>query len=755
MTVFDQKQLDQRNIVNASDLGTYTPSLSVNRNFGDDSSSFAIRGFTQELRTTPSVGVYFADVVAPRGGGSITAGDGAGPGAFFDLENVQVLKGPQGTLFGRNTTGGDVLIVPRKPTDEWEGYFESSAGNFNMLRFTGAANAPLHDMLKVRLGFDQQTRDGYLHNTSGVGPRDFSDVGYASFRASAVLTPWEPLENYSLFTYLSSENNGGVQQLFACNSTGQVMLPILLPFCEQQLAHPSGSFYDVASVFPNPKSEIHQWQTINTTTWKATDYVTIKNIFSVAHLDTTLNSALFGTNFQAPTATGTIPLFFSNAGTVPGIPTTSQNSSVEEVRALGHAFDDRLEWQGGLYYEKSNPDGLSGSQSANYISCDLSTLGTNPADFRCNNIQNDFLAAVSRSLGTISYENKAVYGQGTFHLLPDVLSLTGGIRYTWDTTNGTSDQTAYLFDQFPQGGFFPPSGAKCVSGSGTFPNCGIGLSQTSDAPTGTFGVDWHPLEDSLVYAKYTRGYRQGSVNINGVEGLNTFGPEHVDTYEAGAKRTFGIPFPGTFDIAGFYNDFRDQQLQVGVISSSFVPTTAIVNAGHSTIWGMEMAANVEPVDRVRLGAAYTYLNTKLNSLDLPPLPPTVLIAVPTAATGDRLPYTPNNEVVLTASYRLPFVPERAGDVTPSATYVYTDNEQAVTKSASAFHTIPSHQLLNLNLSWDRIMGYPVDASVFVTNVLGEEYWTFVPGTYNALGFETRVLGQPRMYGMRLRYNFSL
>jgi iron complex outermembrane receptor protein len=414
-----------------------------------------------------------------------------------------------------------------------------------------------------------------------------------------------------------------------------------------------------------------------------------------------------------------------------------------------------LEWQGGFYYEKSNPDGLSGSQGPVYQSCDFSTLGSNPADFRCNNILGVFLAATTRSLGTISFQNTAVYGQGTFHLLPDVLSLTGGVRYTWDTTNGTSDQTAYLFDQFPDGSYHAPIGAKCVAGSATFPNCAIGLSQKSDAPTGTFGVDWHPLENSLVYAKYTRGYRQGSVNINGVEGLNTFGPEHVDTYEVGAKRTFGIPFPGTFDIAGFYNDFHDQQLQVGIISTAFVPTTAIVNAGHSTIKGIEMAANVEPVDRVHLGAAYTYLNTKLNSLDLPPLPPNVLIAVPTSAAGDRLPYTPNNEVVLTAGYRLPFVPERAGFVTPSLTYVYTDNEQAVTKSASGFHTIPPHQLLNLNLSWDHVMGYPVDASLFVTNLLEENYWTFVPGTFNSLGFETRVLGQPRMYGARLRYNFSL
>lgn len=116
ITAYNQQQLTDRNVVAAGDLATYTPSLSANLRYGSDNASFAIRGFSQEIRTTASVGLYFADVVAARGGGSTPSGDGAGPGAFFDLQNAQVLKGPQGTLFGRNTTGGAVLLVPKKPT---------------------------------------------------------------------------------------------------------------------------------------------------------------------------------------------------------------------------------------------------------------------------------------------------------------------------------------------------------------------------------------------------------------------------------------------------------------------------------------------------------------------------------------------------------------------------------------------------------------------------------------------------------------
>src|SRR5690349_18626830 len=122
ITVLSQGTIAQRNIYSTADLGNYVPSLSVNQQFGPEKSSFVIRGFTQAYHTAPTVGVYFADVIAPRALGPTTSGNGAGVGSVNDLENIQVLKGPQGTLFGRNTTGGAILLVPHKPTDKFEGY---------------------------------------------------------------------------------------------------------------------------------------------------------------------------------------------------------------------------------------------------------------------------------------------------------------------------------------------------------------------------------------------------------------------------------------------------------------------------------------------------------------------------------------------------------------------------------------------------------------------------------------------------------
>ena len=131
ITVFDQAQLTQRNIAVAADLATYTPSLQVNQRYGPERTSFSVRGFNQDLSTAPTVGVYFAEVVGVRAQGGTTSGNTVGAGAFTDLANVQVLKGPQGTLFGRNTTGGAVLLTPAKPTDDLEGYVEGTYGNYD------------------------------------------------------------------------------------------------------------------------------------------------------------------------------------------------------------------------------------------------------------------------------------------------------------------------------------------------------------------------------------------------------------------------------------------------------------------------------------------------------------------------------------------------------------------------------------------------------------------------------------------------
>ncbi len=825
MTVYNQQELANANIVNASDLAMLTPGLIANERFGADNSSFAIRGFTQELRTTPSVGVYFADVVAPRGGYTTTSGDGAGPGAFFDLQNVQVLRGPQGTLFGRNTTGGAVVLVPQRPTGELEGYLEGSAGDYDMLRGQAVLNVPVSDSVRLRFGLDRQKRDGYLNNISATGPDDFANVDYIAARASMAIDLTPNIENYTIATYTDSSNNGTLSQVFACNPTPTGLpRPAEMQMCQGALGGNAlqGDFYDVQNPLPDPKSEIKQWQAINTTTWMATDNLTVKNILSFANLETELVSGVAGTDWQPSDITTSllsaaapwippaasphryIPLM---AGVVPGQPTVAQDTFVEELQLQGRAFDSRLTWQAGLYYEHSKPSNKNqAGQSVGNLICDLSTIGSNPDEFMCADtryiaarasglpasVANNFTGVVNRAVGWTEFENKAVYTQGTFDFT-DQLSLTGGLRYTWDETTGQMRGVNYFFypDAVPVGNASSASTlvrhgdldqatrTRCsdttLTHAGNDANCTVDMEQKSDAPTWLLGLDYKPMDDVLIYGKYARGYRQGGVNIASVPGGYTYEPEEVDTYEIGAKTGFGGPVPGTFNIALFYNDFTDQQLQLGLLPVGGVGTTAIVNTGASTIQGAEVEARLELFEGFALNLAYTYLDSEVEEAEHlitagnpavcggGPAFGSVCVAGGTTAAlvGYPTAFSPEHQASGTMSYRLP-TPTTVGDITLSATYNYTSKYFAVmplptlTSPPSTYNPyaeIPGYGTLNLNLNWNGIAGSSFDASVFATNVLDEEYWTFVAGQYFSTAYEYRQLGRPKMIGGRLRYNF--
>jgi len=747
MTVFNQEMLNERNVVNGADLATYTPSLSVNTRFGADNTTFAIRGFTQELRTTASVAVYFADVVAPRGGGSVSAGDGAGPGSFFDLQNVQVLKGPQGTLFGRNTTGGAIQLVPQEPTTKLEGYLEQSAGNYDMRRTQGVLNIPLADTVRARIGFDTEKRDGYLVNVSGIGPDRLANVNYLAGRASVMWDVTDSVKNYTIFSHTNSENNNNIQGLFACNPTG-----LTASVCQPALAAIGNGFYNVANETEDPVAKLKQTQIINTTTWDVSDALTIKNNLSYADLDQTTRFTNFGANVQF----GGVHTWLFPAGTWPGIPTNAQKTYVEELQFSGTALDAKLTWQGGLYYERSRPDGLSGALSPSFAQCDPATGDI--TNYNCTSIFPG--GGVISTLGTIEYINKAAYAQTTYDI-SDEFRMTTGLRYTDDTTNGDSRITSYTFDSSGA-----VNGSNCIIlGADPANNCSLKLHQHSQAPTWLIDFDYLPTPDQMYYAKYARGYRQGSVSIASPAGYQTFDPEKVDSYEIGSKTTFHAAVSGTFNISAFYNELSNQQLQMGEVpcalaaaGSTCTPappgfagsgTTAIVNAGTSTIEGVEAETTLKLSDDLSFNLSYTYLWTHLDSQTVPPGAPGY-VALPAAVEGGHLSFSPTHSLTTGLSYRLP-IPADLGDLSAGATYSFVSDQIS---TVSTLGTLPARQLLNLNMGWKAIAGSPFDASLFMTNALNEKYPTYVPGVYDSLGMEFRVVGEPKMWGARVKYNFG-
>jgi iron complex outermembrane recepter protein len=802
ITVFNQRQLADRNITNSSDLAAYTPSLSANTNYGHENSSFAIRGFVQDAGTPPSVATYFADVVAPRGPTQGTqAGDGAVPGSYFDLLNVQVLKGPQGTLFGRNTTGGAVLFVPQKPTSEFGGYAEVSAGNYNMERIQSAVNMPFSDSVRFRLAVDHQGRKGYLHNTSGIGPSEYDDVDYTAVRASLVIDVTANLENYTIASYNTSDTNGNVQKLIACNPTGfNPVNPatglgnfIGVLSCSQLAAERAkgAGFYDVEAAVPDPVSRVDQWQLINTTTWTPSDSLKVKNILSYAQYKDFQRSPLFGTNWQASETPLPYPfIFFQGVPRVftgifpaPGDNTAHQATYTEELQLQGATSDQRLTYTAGVYAEWSDPLDLSGNQSPQLAAC------TNLATFTCSDpIGAAFTAAISQQLGfpfpvhvgVVNYtvgetffRDQGAYAQSSF-AITNQWKVTAGARYTWDSQSNQATRISYNFPVLP-----PYTGAATASCTdpATAPSCGESLKEKSSKPTGMIDLDYKPTDDILTYAKYARGYRAGGVTTNAPSDHRTFAPESVDNFEVGLKSSFHTVVRGTFDVALFYNNFKNQDLQFGFnpsvnpvthATAPVAPTTAIINAGKSRIYGAEVDTSIIPLPSItgleglNFEFSYTYLNATIRQLaPVTTTDPNYTPDVSAIAIGSPLVLSPKNKYTVSANYTLP-LPASIGRITFGTIFVHTDeqttaytyqNPAILAAFGSNLGLLPSSNLLSLNLNWDSIASSSVDVSLFATNVTQENRYLFVPGLATS-GAEFAVLGEPRMYGIRLRYRFG-
>lgn len=622
----------------------------------------------------------------------------------------------------------------------------------------------MSDTARLRLGVDRQTRRGFQENISGIGPEDFADIGYTALRASLVVDLSDSLENYTIASSTESENNGPLPTIFAFDPVPVNGRPRgLSGFAAAQIAAQQGrGFYAVQNADPQANVQLDHWQVINTTTWKASETLTVKNIISHAELTNILRSELFGTNFFFPTANGPLPLSFVNSRPAPGLTSSDQSTFTEEFQLQGRALDDKLVWQSGIYFERSRPVERSGSLSPQTINC------TDSDNFECFDVigastpipgggtAEGGVGSLNNPVGKIEYENLGVYAQGTYEI-NEQLKSTVGVRFTEDKSEADA---RYLIWRFPQANMPVAFCGSTLSAVGVRTpvtddpsQCDLSYRKTTRAPTWVMSLDYKPDSDQLVYGKYSRGYRQGSVSPFGADGYNEYDEEQVDTFEVGYKTAFDGLLRGTFNFAAFYNDFKDQQILVGFGASnnSVSPNVSPVNAGSSRMYGVEMDSSVVLFEGLTLDLNYAYLNTKLEQLDeIVPQGIYDLVTYP-STEGSELTYSPKHKGSVTTTWRLPVAAE-LGRLTAGLTYAYT-SEQLVSKS-SAFGEIGSYELLNFNFNWIGVANGPLDAGLFVTNLLDKEYINAITGTWANGGFEAGYAAPPRMFGARLRFNFG-
>ena len=354
---------------------------------------------------------------------------------------------------------------------------------------------------------------------------------------------------------------------------------------------------------------------------------------------------------------------------------------------------------------------------------------------------------------TFHWFDEAIFGQATYQFA-DQLKVTGGLRYTWDKTEATVNSTNYAgFPPGPIPGTY--SFVSCTSAFTTVAsNCYNNYQESSHAPTGVFDIDFTPTPDQLIYAKYSQGYRQGGVAPFVADGYHTYGPEHVDAYEVGEKHTFTGPIKGTFDVTGFYNNFTDQQLLAGFIGPLAAPSSGVLNAGKSRIWGFELESTVQPIEPLTLGVSYTYLNTELLSA----FSNWRREARITRSSSRRLRATCCRSRRRTKcrpmrTYRLP-LPDDVGKVSVGVNYTYT-SAMLISTTAAPYDTLDGYGLVGANLHWDSIARSFVDADFFMTNLTDKLYYNNLTQIYaTTFGMASRYLGEPRMYGVHVRVRFG-
>ncbi len=738
VTAFTAESLRSSTIRDTQDLLIKTPGVFLAGSGGRENTNFSIRGQSKALagNSAPAVISYFAEVPAPTLGSSIPT---------YDLGSVQVLKGPQGTLFGRNTTGGAILYYPTAPDYDFSGYISGTYENYDMRILEGAINAPLvEDMVAIRVAGQIQKRDGYTTNI-GIGD-DADDLNSRAIRGSLLLEPAAGISNTTIVDYYRNRSTGGASVLFdVLDPPNGLSATGTLSGAREQLALQLARGPRVINSDVDAFERVERFGVTNRTEFSLSDEVELINIFGYRSTKVDYFSSVDGLPTLISDGTGAIP---------PGLPVTvvggRQTSDVDqftnELQLKGVAFDGQLDWLIGGFYLDSKPVGPSGTYIPVFI-----LPGITDAPF---------------NYSFYSEESKALFANIGYELdgLVDGLRLNLGFRYTWDDIEacvggGTSSQPVVTPEE-------------CRDGSPNIINSSVNTTSSS-APTWTVGLDWQVNPDLFLYVVTRRGYRAGGINTPTLGGtlasFQSFEPEEVTDIEAGIRSDFQMgEMRAQFNASPFVGWYSGAQVPISGLNTNAAcgtgpggsnpprsspdgdcnpandPSggTLLVNAGETRVAGIDLSTRIEPTRDLSFSAGATFLDLKSRSLTVP------------SALVDYLatPSVPFNLVAKTtitagARWTLP-IPYSLGETTLSADYYHSSSVQ------SSDAILPAYDLVNARIDIEEIAGTGIDAAIFVRNLFDEEYLASANVGSAALGIFSGFYGAPRTYGLELRYRFG-
>jgi len=772
ISVVTTQTLAQKQITNSYDLAQNTPGLSsmsgaANRN----AATFFIRGMGYTNTSTPSVVTYFADV--PLKDNINTGGTN---NTFYDLESIQVLKGPQGTLFGRTTTAGAVLISPKKPSGEFDGFAEVAVGNLAMREVTGAVNVPIiGDKLAIRIAGNYRNRDGFTHSLTTGQPRD--DVNRGSYRVSLLARPTDWLENTTIFQDVNINENGGSTVAwrvfpqnsyldtrpgigpgwFAVNAIYAGRPDAIAANLAKLDALRNGLISDANRIANGPDSEkrslntlldqflrFHSQSVINTTVINLPDFgflndLSIKNIFGmtrnlhasfIAECCTTVVQGIYGVDYINGKYVDT-----NRART-----------------AWGDQWSDEIQFAGKIAGRHDFIAGYFNEQDSNDVSGRAGVLS-----YAFNGALSGGLPQFSDSpKSDYLFRQSGVFGQTTLDLGAfglDGAHFTAGVRRSQVKQRVTTIDTRVD----PVLGGFVPTGRPGLSSS---------LSQSATSYSLT--ADYKVTPNMLVYLAHRHGFKAGGINLTQIafsnpslpsfqpDAIAFYKPEKVDDYEFGLKADWNAgSIRGRTNLAVFQADFADLQRATTYFNTSTIAASSQVgNVAKERSRGFEVETSVKWNDLLETSLSYAYLDAKYTEYPGSIVRPPDRVVVPNILSP--VSASPKHKVNLLTTFNVP-VPEHVGQLSLTANVSYQSSMYLSDNSISdpIPEIQPAYTLIDLRADWSNVMGSPVDIGLFVKNAADKSYAIGSAHVINSLLGVTGIqYAEPRTYGVRVRARFG-
>jgi iron complex outermembrane receptor protein len=743
--------LRREQINTPQDLQGRVPSLVIGSNSQmRNTETPTIRGQGAQYGASPGVIIYYGEVALPS---DPVANNQGGPGKFFDLANVQILKGSQGTLFGRNTTGGALLLEPHRPERSFSASLRAQGTTYSGQGYEGVLNTPLSHDLLLRLGFQYFSRDGYTHDVA-TG-KDYDSKRYWTSRLGLTWRPSEEVQNYLLGYYTGSRDNGTGTVIEAVNRQGinqaipaAIGLDVLSRIPGLDLTQTANLGCLVVDIFgpskncgqdivdeqkargvrqvqqsADPNDILKTGAAIDQLTWLIDDDLTLRNIASYSVFKHHYRWDLDGSRGK-----------FNEFNSPDNINSADLRSWTEELQLQASLRDNLLKIVAGGYYEHINASG-----------------GLTDAAL--------FIEQVSQSYAE-SRESYAPFVQATWNLgdLYDPLaglSLTAGARYTTDKISGSA------------------SLVQNALGLATLVNNFHTADISDAAATWTAGLDYK-FDTTLLYGKVSRGYKTGGMSVVVVNPAHyTYQPEYVTNYELGQKSDFELGgMPLRLNTAVYYTNYTNLQ-KAG--TDSYVPPNslsplpqlgeAIFNVGKAWVAGAEVDATIQPMRGLNLSATYGYTRARYSQFTLlyggatPQLDCTgqqvyrnqtlQLACVPFQAT-------PQNQFSVSGRYLLP-LPSSAGSVEGAVTYAWTDHQysaQTTLPQDEPGSWLPSYGLLGASLSWSNILGSAFDLQLAGNNLTNKLYRISNSNQWHLTYFQSSIYSEPVIVSLSLGYHWD-